>query len=602
MSINFALGIVDRISGPSNFAGRALRSLQGELKATEKALKAVNNVTTKNRIALLAPGITAQARQAINLANRQLQADRLQLEMNRRIREDKDKLFSSMHAGFSSIVTWAAGATVGIAAMSAELIKAAGHMSDVRRITMGFLTQQMGAHEAVDQMQRLEQFSVRFGVGLEEAATNYHRLVAQGFDSNWAMALMQGAEDVASVMGRDASEGLLRDISTLRQEGQIDMRHLRALSFFGVGIGDVTAEIARARNQSNPHGQQLTGRDIMEMVPKREIEGMETAAAALRVIQQRYSGGENERLGTRAVGQIDTTFGGAIRRLDARWHIFLSRLGTGNSFDPLIRLFDRIGATLEGTGVKAFEDMLKKMGEVAEGVDWADLINDAADAMPRLLGFLTGLIERLDKSYKGWKMLWDLAHGKVPGAGAGTSMPESQRGVGMAPVTDRPGTMIPHALEAASRAARWLVDTSPTGGLGQSFGRRALNYMRANSGTVEAEARRVGANAAAATEEGYRDQAEIHSPSRVFTRLGVNMIEGLDIGMQRRIAQLESMGDMLGTVSGGTITAGGAQSVSVGDIHVSVQGEADAEEIGRAVKRHLASILTSVGSSKGVNT
>src|SRR5258707_135632 len=403
------------MSGPARDALRDMQRLEHELGATEKAIRDLDRAQRQLRITKLSgTDVTKQQKEQTTAALRQVRIDQLRTSssrslikeqlsgasrvvheqaravtemdrgyrrveafQNRMIRKQQAAQAHDLHATkeqeretrhfgdtarsvLTGIVTMAAGATVGITALGVSFLRAAGHMSDLRAITMNFLTTQIGTHEAADQMLRLERFSTRFGVSLEQASTDYHRIVAQGFNTNEAMAILQGGADVSTVMGPEVMEQLSRDLAILKQEGTVDTRHLRALSFAGVGIGDVTGEIALARNQATQAqtGRRgtLTGHNIMEMVKGRQITGEETISAALRVIQQRFSGGPNARVGDRAVRQAATTIGLSINRLIAQLDLALSHVGATCAFQPVIRFMDRIGvalgdATTNGTAV-----------------------------------------------------------------------------------------------------------------------------------------------------------------------------------------------------------------------------------------------------------
>ena len=591
MSVQFALDIIDRMSGPANVATRAIRSLEGELKNVERAMKLVDKQALKTKVSLSMPGLNAQQKSALQLSARRLSADRAQLAAI------QDQVRESRHFGetarsvLGSVVTFAAGATAGIAALGVSFLNAAGHMSDLRAITMRFLTDQMGTHEAVDQMQRLERFSTRFGVSLEETSTEYHRMVAQGFNTNEAMAIMQGGADVSTVMGHDVWEQLSRDLSVLRQEGQIDTRHLRALSFAGVGIGDVTSEIAMARNRATEaqtgHRGTLTSHNIMEMVKNREISGNETISAALRVIQQRFSGGPNARLGDRAVRQASTTVGGSINRLTAQWDLFLSHVGDDGAFQPVIRFMDRIGGALAGATVEgsAFRTALKPLLDQLDHVDIASMITRAAQALPGFIrgatdamGLVITIAERLTQAN-------DILHGRAVG-NLGESMTEDQRGVG--------GGMAQAPVEQGG----WVQSMF-------NFFDHPLESMRMDNERLMREADTTGGNVAARIEEGFRNRAQIHSPSKVFTRLGMNMIEGLARGMNIRLDEVESVNDALmatmnQSISGASVSNSSNQVINNNEFNISIDGSEDAKETARELHRELANILTRISSTQGV--
>lgn len=590
MSVQFALDIIDRMSGPANMASRAMRSLQGELKNVENAMKLVDKQALKTKVSLSMPGLNQQQRSALQMAARRLSADRAQLSaLQNNVLESK-RFGQTARDTLGSIVTWAAGAAAGVGALGVAFLGAAGHMSDLRTITMNFLTTQMGTHEAVDQMRRLEQFSTRFGVSLEETSTEYHRMIAQGFNTNEAMAIMQGGADVSTVMGHDVWEQLSRDLAILKQEGQVDTRHLRALSFAGVGIGDVTSEIALARNRSTEattgHRGTLTGHDIMEMVKERKISGDETISAALRVIQQRFSGGPDERLGTRAVNQAANTLGGSINRLKAQWDLFLSHVGDDGAFQPLLRFMDRIGGALADatTQGSAFNTALKPMLDQLNQVDIAAMIRGAAAALPGFIrsatdamGLVIAIADRLSQAN-------DILHGRGAGNLGGVNMTEDQRGAGMAQAPVEQGGWIQNMFN-------WIG--------------HPLESMRMDNDRMMREADTTGRDVAARVEEGFRNQAQIHSPSKVFTRLGMNMIEGLARGMNIRLDEVESINDQLmasmnQSIGGATISDSSNSVVNHNEFNISIDGSEEPKETARELHRELANILTRISSTQGV--
>lgn len=590
MGIQFAFEMFDGISGKAKAASASLATMAKSLQSTESALKATNRAIMQNRIAQLAPGITKQQTAVLNTIQRQNTAAKLRLQLTQQTEKAHERFASSAMGALGTIAGMTVGAIAGVTALGAAFLRTAGHMSDIRAVTMNFLTGQMGLVEAGRQMQLLEQFSTRFGVGLGEASTQYHRLVAQGFGSNEALTTMQATADVASVMGQDTAERLASDMAKLHNEGKADLRHIQMLSFAGVGMGDVLSEIAANRNrQAAPGSKRLESTDIREMIRARQITGDEVNSAALSTIQRRYSGGPDARLGARAVQTAATTLGGSIRRLDAQWEVFASHVGDSGAFQPVMRFMDRIGVSLEQATNQgsAFNLALQPLFAKLDTVDIAGIINRAVAAIPAFVGAISTVVGFVGDVATGLERINDLLHGRSQSGVSGITMPESQRGVGQTPETHQTWQQ---------KAFNWLT--------GPSLGSQALDFMQANSGTTMAQARESGTQIASRVIEGFQSRAEIHSPSRVFTRLGSQMVDGLTAGMGLRLDEVEAMSSRVmdaaaGDVGGEFDMSGG--NISVGDINVNVDGgSSEPEDIGREVARQLALILTRHAGSRGL--
>lgn len=110
--------------------------------------------------------------------------------------------------------------------------------------------------------------------------------------------------------------------------------------------------------------------------------------------------------------------------------------------------------------------------------------------------------------------------------------------------------------------------------------------------------------------DALKEALDIHSPSRVFARLGIQIPAGVAQGvergapqMNRTVAELVSTPSAPATTSAAPVARTSSSSVTIGDIIVNVPaGTTDAESIGRLVAEKVASLFegASLGAGLGV--
>lgn len=108
--------------------------------------------------------------------------------------------------------------------------------------------------------------------------------------------------------------------------------------------------------------------------------------------------------------------------------------------------------------------------------------------------------------------------------------------------------------------------------------------------------------------DALKEALDIHSPSRVFARIGLQIPAGVEQGiergapsMNRTVAELVAMPSKA-QAQPQAAAARSSTSVSVGDVNVYVTGAqaTDAESIGRAVRAEFATLLEGAGISLGL--
>ena len=108
--------------------------------------------------------------------------------------------------------------------------------------------------------------------------------------------------------------------------------------------------------------------------------------------------------------------------------------------------------------------------------------------------------------------------------------------------------------------------------------------------------------------DALKSALDIHSPSRVFARLGLQIPAGVEQGvergapqMNRTVAELVSVPTNRAQVRDAARTVGGTTTVTFGDMHIHVSNDdSDPESIARAVREQVASMLEGAGLAMGV--
>lgn len=126
-------------------------------------------------------------------------------------------------------------------------------------------------------------------------------------------------------------------------------------------------------------------------------------------------------------------------------------------------------------------------------------------------------------------------------------------------------------------------------------------------GSITGGAERVRAavsGLAATAVSSLRQALGIHSPSRVFAELGRQVPRGMELGIDRGSEGVGSASDRMAASSAGGGAAGVSRgssrpSISIGDIHVTVNGQGDARAIAQGIRDELASLLESVAIEMG---
>lgn len=117
--------------------------------------------------------------------------------------------------------------------------------------------------------------------------------------------------------------------------------------------------------------------------------------------------------------------------------------------------------------------------------------------------------------------------------------------------------------------------------LGVALANGLANGIRASADTVRSAAAELGADA----EDSAARELEVHSPSRVFARLGTQVARGFAVGVETGTGEATSavvgMGDAVAAtpVQGPSAPASGAQrpAITFGDLHVHVANGSDEE-------------------------
>jgi prefoldin subunit 5 len=161
-------------------------------------------------------------------------------------------------------------------------------------------------------------------------------------------------------------------------------------------------------------------------------------------------------------------------------------------------------------------------------------------------------------------------------------------------------TLLVGFVYAIYRGIRWLAEQDWSA-IGRSIIDGVASGIRERARVFMQQLRILAADARATLANAF----EIRSPSRVFARLGAQLPAGLAQGVERAAPiAAAAVDDMAGGAMPGAVSAANSTSVSVGDVHIVVQGGADVggDELERRIRNALTEAFEGLAIHAGATT
>lgn len=148
---------------------------------------------------------------------------------------------------------------------------------------------------------------------------------------------------------------------------------------------------------------------------------------------------------------------------------------------------------------------------------------------------------------------------------------------------------------AGLEAYQWFAEQD-WAALGSAIADGIVNGLRAGADRVGGAMRELAGRARSSIESAL----DMHSPSRVFAELGMNISRGLADGVDAGSAGVESsVGNVVSVPQAG---AGGGASISIGDVHLHAQEGQDGRAMATEFVDELVALLEGVGLQMGAPT
>jgi len=478
---------------------------------------------------------------------------------------------------FRGVADLIGSAITGLMNLGKQALLTAGHQE---KVALSF-KQLLGEAPAADLLGYLDTLSTKTSVSGERLQDMARDFLASGAAANEVRPLLAGALDMASLLG--GSEAAVE-------------RSTRALSDMMV-TGRATDDVFKALRLSEQDAfaaiMASTGKDlksVKELMGQGKIAGKDITASVLQALSRKTKGG--------ALGEFADQAG---QTLEARlMHLqniptrLFQGLADGPAFAQITAFLDKLQKFFDPAspmGAKMMEALNRTFDVLATKLQKIDL-NEFGDKM---IGFLDKLPDRIERLVIALEKLLGLA-GKVVGVLAGPS--------------ETVDTFRKTAVgkDKAVKGGGFMSYVEDSMKFGLNFGIGDAGQFAAAGDSIWAalgigggsKAKDAGANMAASIESGFRQKAEIHSPSKVFERLGAHTAEGFTLGVRGMHNDVQAafrpMVDIAspsaGAPSAPSGMMGGGMSLTV-NVDVAGGGSAKetAEEVARIVPMQISMAL-----------
>lgn len=406
--------------------------------------------------------------------------------------------------------------------------------------------------------QRVSAYAQRFGLDIREVGRQMVQLTAAGFNQVEIPRVLQAAGDLGALEGPQAAERAITAIRQIRAKGVLQMEELQGqLADAGLNVGDVVNQLARSRGMRGT--DRANSAAIRQLITGKRIDAQEGINAILQVIADRGGGRLGNVLDTQSRGAE-----AAMNRLSNAWLLLRSNFAQSPAFGRIIDFISRIAASLDPasessrrfsaqidrlftflTGPLASVDLARVFTMLANAIDFGArafgamlplaiaFISGVAGPLRATAPVVVGMLQRMfavmfsgGMSAETFRQIGTVL-GVVASVGVGAI------GLLIAAV----GLLIKgfsFAYTFISAAWTRIIETfrsAPNTLLG-FIGAAITGFMDGLIAGFGAVAQRVANFFGVSFPQVVKDALGIHSPSRVFAKIGMQTTAGFTQGMQ----------------------------------------------------------------------
>lgn len=591
MSVQFALSLLDKTSGPAMAAASALARVEQKLKAIQGA--------TGIDLSKILRGNTGQQ-----------QADLGKLADGQKDATSGMASGAITAAGAMGALAAAMGAVaiagIGLVAVGANYAAEMAAFRGQAEFAFKYIT---GSQEKAGEVLTMaDELARAMGARTSDITESIRELMAGGFDSAQAKAITAAVADVKAMNPKANIEAIATQLAQMKGAGRVLAEDLKPLLNAGIN-DDIFYQVLR---EMTGEQDQVKLKKLMESGKVSSEQGINAILETVR----RQGGGD--ALGSVAAAKATTSVAGAVDNAKAMFERLFIAINSGAAGATLIRianmaanLFDPAqpgGQRLLGL----LDSMASAAGDWLKAIDTETLVNglfllvDVGQSVMNVLRPLgQGLFQGLGEAASTVMEVVNAASGAGNAAGGASQLAEAMKMIGLA------AGYIIVGIGAAVGALAWLVAevgriavflTSMAGAIGVALVDGIGNGLdSAWAGLVERLKKLTSL-----LPETVRSVLGIKSPSRVMMELGGYTAEGFNAGLDRSPQPADKMAAMVEpppapSVSAPAVRAFGAGAATPGaaavapvinlSVSVDATGRSDADDVARLTTSRVEEIL-----------
>lgn len=520
-----------------------------------------------------------------------------------------------------------AGLTIAAGHIAIEATEFKRRMLEVFRITEGSQEQAQATLDSIAAM------ADKAGVSAESLDDVYASLRRLGFASLDAKNIMAAMLDVKALGGDQAAEAFQKLFEKIQTSGEFKFE---AREFLAAGI---TKEQVAKSLQGMDAYKSMTVAQIEAAMDAGKIKAVDGMNAILSAVNQTADQGKG--LGTESMAITGQSLEGQIERLKNTFKDLLSSVDLSPLIDLIKQMDDALKSPEGQAMMKQLVDSFHELGPAFKEIFTPGNVHaiitlvgalfqmgkvftgGVVKAIVGMFGPLRDVINLSDHDSSGWTKL---AHGlQLIGEVIGFVVAAIAYGIGAivfllaglfeiiyeigAGIYDFFATTLPNWVSSGWEAVKGAFKAVIAWfeGLPDTFANIAQAIVDAITGkltngiqSVQVSGKKMGD----ALADAAKNSLQVHSPSKVFEDIGANVVAGLNIGVDKNIANDNAVGDLGATASSqpsvtssAASVGGGGRQIIIQNVNITVQASpgmtaAQARDIGAAVAEGFRERLT----------
>ena len=600
-SLDFAVSIVDRASGPAAKIAKSTDAIDKSLKAADKSTSKVGMLLEKT-MGPKAAGVIQKFGAFFQKTGKNAEAGG----------EGVNKAAMAMQAlAGAAALGAAAAAAVGVSLIAIVAVGAnyAAQMASFKEDTLFGMKYAVGSAEgAKETFDYAGRIALMMGGKQTEVVGTITKFMQRGFSADQAGKMAAAMADVARIPGGNV-DALSHAMSMMHGDRALDAKEMKLL-VRGLGAGDRGMELftGNLAKSLGIKGDKAGLKKVKGMMKSGEIKGDAANAALLATIND-IGGGKG--LGQVAKAFSDTTVTGSIDKVKNNVEALFLAISSSAAGEKIVAIFQRLAAAIDPS-TDSGKRLLGTLDAVASGVSdmlgTVDLgaMSSAFDSVSKAVDVVGDVITAVMPYFKALGGgVWDgikaaagpvgdllgsiggvksgplesvVAAFRTIGEVIGVALVVMGVLVGVSVAIAGALSMIPYALVAGiTLAVGWLVKLGAgMYSIGSSIVQGIGNGISSGISWIVGIVENMGGSIKGA----IKRVLGIASPSKVFQQIGDYTAEGFAQGVQGNSAPQDAVTSMVdpkvaSTARGGS-GGGGGRSVDVGGISVTVNVQGSA--------------------------